>query len=207
MPIKLDVEVEMPDVLDLSPLRGAGPQPGEEPLPELVGNPPPVPAMDAQVLSQLIDMGMKIAFGITEAFIFCLFAGFSPEACKKAIFYTHNSGLEPATMWLMEHITDSDLSEPFVPPGTEAAAFVPNPDALPMIMGMGFTREQATKALKATDNNVERAVDWIFSHQEELDNPTTATAATAPQFRDGDSSKFFYFCDLININLAGSQKK
>ena len=29
---------------------------------------------------------------------------------------------------------------------------------------MSFTREQAIKALKMTDNNMERAVDWIFAH-------------------------------------------
>lgn len=44
-----------------------------------------------------------------------------------------------------------------------------NEDAVAMLMGMSFTREQATKALKATDNNLERAADWIFSHQNELD--------------------------------------
>lgn len=90
----------------------------------------------------------------------------------------------------MEHITDSDLSDPFVPPGTESSDFVPNSDALPIIMGMGFTKNQAVKALKATDNNVERAVDWIFSHQDELDNPSSTPQA--PQFRDGNSSTYFF---------------
>lgn len=88
----------------------------------------------------------------------------------------------------MEHIADSDFSDPFIPPGTEGTStFIPNPEALPMIMGMGFTQDQAIKALKATDNNIERAVDWIFSHQEELDNPTSTPQL--PQFRDGNSSK------------------
>lgn len=57
VPIKLDVAVDMPDVLDLTPLRGVGPQPGEEPLPEIVGSPPPAPVMDPGVLSQLQEMG------------------------------------------------------------------------------------------------------------------------------------------------------
>ena len=35
-----DVAVEMPDELDLSPLRGTGLQPGEEELPEDVPEPP-----------------------------------------------------------------------------------------------------------------------------------------------------------------------
>lgn len=83
-------------------------------------------------------------------------------------------------------------------PGTEGAtqSFNPDPDALQFIMSMGFTRDQAVKALKATDNNPERAADWIFSHQDEL-NSTDEPAA--PEFRDGDSSKFIYiFTILVN---------
>lgn len=38
-----------------------------------------------------------------------------------------------------------------------------------MLDSMGFTQSQATKALKQTDNDVERAADWLFSHQSELD--------------------------------------
>lgn len=172
VPIKLDVAMDMPDILDIAPLRGAGPQPEEEPLPELVGSPPPQPAYDENVLSQLQDMGFPL------------------EACKRAIFFTHNSGVENATQWIMEHISDSDFSDPFVPPGrttlgTEGAcSFNPDPDALQFILSMGFTREQAIKALKATDNNPERATDWIFSHQEELNS---SDEPTPPEFRDGDS--------------------
>lgn len=38
-----------------------------------------------------------------------------------------------------------------------------------MLEQMGFTQPQATKALKQTDNDIERAADWLFSHQSELD--------------------------------------
>jgi uncharacterized UBP type Zn finger protein len=67
--------------------------------------------------------------------------------------------------------------------------FVPNEDAVSMIMTMGFTRVQSIRALKATDNNVERAVDWIFSHQTELDSEDMQGAAVEPSFRDGESSE------------------
>lgn len=58
---------------------------------------------------------------------------------------------------------------------------------------MGFTMSQATKALKATNNNTERAVDYIFSHQDELDmeeiqveSPSSSSvAATNKNYRDG----------------------
>lgn len=69
---------------------------------------------------------------------------------------------------------------------------MPNEEALGMIMNMGFNRSQAMKALKATENNVERALDWIFSHAAELDNPTVESPPPAPEFRDGSGSKGYY---------------
>lgn len=174
IPIKLDVAVEMPDILDLCALRGSGLQPDEEPLPEITGAPPPSPVLDQDVLKHLVDMG------------------FPPEACKKAVYFTDNKGLEPATNWVMDHIGDSDFADSFVPPGTDFKTggkinFIPNEDAVSMIMTMGFTRVQSIRALEATDNNVERAVDWIFSHQTELDSEDTQAVAVEPTFRDGES--------------------
>src|SRR5690349_8126428 len=64
-----------------------------------------------------------------------------------------------------------------------------------MIISMGFSMSQATKALKATSNNTERAVDYIFSHQDELDmediqeSEPTPSSSAGPQIkncRDGD---------------------
>lgn len=46
--------------------------------------------------------------------------GFPSEACKRAVFFTKNQGLNAASNWLMEHISDSDFSDPFTPPGTES---------------------------------------------------------------------------------------
>ena len=45
-----------------------------------------------------------------------------------------------------------DFADPFVPPSAKKAkgSFVPNDDALQMVMGMGFNKEQATKALFKT---------------------------------------------------------
>ena len=38
---------------------------------------------------------------------------------------------------------------------------------------MSFTREQAIKALKMTDNNIERAVDWILAHPGDMHHELT----------------------------------
>lgn len=102
IPIKLDVAVEMPDELDLNFLRGSGLKSGEELLPELAGSEPPPPSYDEAILSQLTDIGFPL------------------EACKRALFFTENRGLEAATNWAMEHIGDSDFADTFVPPGTDS---------------------------------------------------------------------------------------
>lgn len=101
-PIKLDVSVDCPDELDISFLRGTGLLPSEEELPELKGCAPSPPPMDPEVLMNLQDMGFPL------------------DACKKAIFFTKNSGMEPATNWIMQHIADDDFNSPFVPPGQES---------------------------------------------------------------------------------------
>lgn len=97
--IKLDVAVEMPDMLDLTWLRAGGLQPDEELLPE---SEPPPPVYDQEILSELTKMG------------------FPSEACKRALYLTGNKSLGAALHWALEHICDSDFANPFVPPGTDA---------------------------------------------------------------------------------------
>ena len=56
-----------------------------------------------------------------------------------------------------------------------------------MLMDMAFTRDQAIKALKMTDNNMERAVDWIFNHPDDLGNDPddeSAAQSTSSTSRD-----------------------
>ncbi|XP_068142041.1 ubiquitin carboxyl-terminal hydrolase 5 [Drosophila tropicalis] len=183
VPKKLDVSVDMPDELDLSSWRSLGGlQSGEEPLPEPPAEQPKF-TFDEAVMSELVNMG------------------FPQEACKRACFHTKNSGLEAASNWLIEHIGDEDISDPFVVPnnsiGDSAAnQFVANPESLAMLMSMGFDERQAVAALKATDGNVERATDWIFSHADSIDEPQQQTIAvqtteaststtTATNYRDG----------------------
>lgn len=155
-PAKLDVSVDIPDELDLSALRGHGLQPGEKPLPELTAD-VPAPPMDPQVLASLAEMG------------------FNAESCKRAVFFTKNTGVEPATQWLFEHMADADFTDPFVPPGTKppaaraADAFVANAQSVEQLVAMGFPETQVRLALKETANDVERAAEYIFTNQAQLE--------------------------------------
>ncbi|KAM7358302.1 ubiquitin specific protease 5 [Cochliomyia hominivorax] len=179
VPKKLDVEVQMPDEVDLSNWRATGKQVNEEELPETDTAPKFV--FDESIVSSLMEMG------------------FPQEACKKAVFHTKNAGLDVASNWLMEHIGDADFSDPFVIPnentvGGVGAAFVANPESLAMLMSLGFDERQATKALKATDGNVELATDWIFHHVYDLDttedtltgSETNVASTTKKNYRDGN---------------------
>lgn len=149
VPKKLDVAIDVPDILDLEDLRGRGLQPGEEQLPENrivtgdeCGNVPGgVHArsnfeFDPVVLVQLTEMG------------------FSLDACKRAIYTTQNQGTEAAMNWMLEHMGDPDFNDPFTvdsgASGSLQSHFTPDSGALASIIAMGIPEEQAIRALKAT---------------------------------------------------------
>ena len=141
VPKKLDISLDVPDILDLEYLRSKGQQPGEELLPETSQGssqaPIPVFHFDSSLLTQLSEMGFPI------------------DGCKRALFNTNNGDIETTTNWIMEHMGDPDFAQPFNldggasgPSNQELTAA--NSESLAMIMSMGFTQDQALRALKAT---------------------------------------------------------
>lgn len=89
----------MPDLLDLGWLQAKGLQPGEETLPEVAETEHPEIVLDPAIINHLSEMG------------------FPPEACKRAAYFSENGGIEAAAAWLMHHIADDNIADPFVPPG------------------------------------------------------------------------------------------
>lgn len=106
--------------------------------------------------------------------------GFHPEAIKRAIYFTKNAGLDRATQWMMEHITDSDFNDVFIPPGTNKVKFEIDFNHLDTLVAMGFRSAHAARALKETNNNLERAADWLFGNQDNLDDQHTGFALSEP---------------------------
>ncbi|CAG8433718.1 11276_t:CDS:10 [Ambispora gerdemannii] len=119
-----------------------GKQPNEELLPEENKN--NVPQFDQNALDQLLSMG------------------FPEIRSKKALTATGNSGAESAMTWLFEHMDDPDIDVPY----TSANPVVSNvsEEDIASLTDMGFPRTRVKKALAETNNNVERAVEWLFSH-------------------------------------------
>ncbi|XP_053168258.1 ubiquitin carboxyl-terminal hydrolase 13 isoform X2 [Hemicordylus capensis] len=186
IPKKLDVSIDMPDLLDISHLRATGLQAGEEELPDIA---PPIiipddpkdvmmnhfmepPDIDESSVMQLAEMGFPL------------------EACRKAVYYTGNMGAEVAFNWIIAHMEEPDFAEPLAIPGYGGAAFPgaggpgaagldnqPPEEMVAIIASMGFQRNVAIQALRATNNNLEHALEWIFSHPElEEENKTASDA-------------------------------
>uniref|UniRef100_A0A8C7NI81 Ubiquitin carboxyl-terminal hydrolase n=1 Tax=Oncorhynchus mykiss TaxID=8022 RepID=A0A8C7NI81_ONCMY len=203
VPKKVDLSIDMPDFLDLSRLRGTGLQAGEQELPDLT---PPIvlpedtraPEIDESAAMQLAEMGFPL------------------EACRKAIYYTGNMGPEMAFNWIIAHMEEPDFAEPlalptFMEPGPSVASSGlaatpldnhPPEESIAILTSMGFPRRHTVQALKATNNNLERALDWIFTHTErEEEEEETSDDASGPQIKDGPG-RYELFAFISHIGAS-----
>ena len=100
--------------------------------------------------------------------------GFSENACRRAAIAVNNAGADQAMAWVFEHMEDPDFNDPpestvtNVSAASSASSTTANPEVIMMLTSMGFTDKQAAKALRNTDNNLERAADWLFNHPGEF---------------------------------------
>lgn len=187
-PRKLDVSVSVPDKLDLTAYRGSGIQDGEEELPEggAAASSAPSVEPDEALVAQLASMG------------------FSVNGCKRACIAVQNAGAEAAMAWILEHMEDADFNDPPSEPGAQAAApaSAADPNSIAMIVAMGFNEEQAKYALGETDGNVERAVDWLFSHNGEIPAAGGADAGGAGDLGDDGEGKYTLAAVISHIGKS-----
>uniref|UniRef100_A0A8C2H5W8 Ubiquitin carboxyl-terminal hydrolase 13 n=1 Tax=Cyprinus carpio TaxID=7962 RepID=A0A8C2H5W8_CYPCA len=177
VPKKLDVSVDVPDFLDLNRLRATGLQTGEAELPDLT---PPIVIPEDTRASILFTCSS--APEIDESSVMQLAEmGFPLEACRKAVYYTGNMGAEMAFNWIIAHMEEPDLPSPSFPT-ISALDNQPPEESISILTSMGFPRHHTIQALKATNNNLERALDWIFTHPdcEDESEAMSDTADTEP---------------------------
>ncbi|KAH9986049.1 ubiquitinyl hydrolase [Xylariaceae sp. FL0662B] len=151
VPRKVDVPLivgDEPFLLDeyLSP----GLQPTEELLPEEEAATTPTFVPNEIALEGLMAMG------------------FSRNRCERALHATGNSNANAAMEWLFGHMEDPDIDQPLiVASGSSGDSATADPEKIETLSAMGFGAPQARKALKETGGNVERAVEWLFSHPDD----------------------------------------
>ncbi|KDN42727.1 ubiquitinyl hydrolase [Tilletiaria anomala UBC 951] len=187
VPQKVDVKVQVPlglaeeqngGVLQLDHYLGHGMQEGEEELPQDENSGDAgggrLPQFDANAMSQLTAMG------------------FPEIRCQKALLATGNTGdAEAAMTWLFSHMEDADIDDPIdletyaaASGGTIAAALDTS-----MLEDMGFSKAQATKALRINNGNAEMAVAWLFENPDDPGEESSTAAVTAADEEVGPSSE------------------
>ncbi|KAF7035534.1 hypothetical protein CFC21_046392 [Triticum aestivum] len=170
VPKKLDVYIDVPDIIDISHMRSNGVQPGEELLPEgaSCGNKaePARPVADEDIVSQLANIG------------------FNYFACQKAAINTSNAGLEEAMNWLLSHTQDPDINEPISQDPMPAEDTI-DEASLQTLVSFGFPEDVSRMALKASGGNIERATEWVFSHPEA--SSSVSADSSTNNVKDDDS--------------------
>lgn len=152
-PVKLNVSVDAPVELDLTPFyTSEGPQPGEE----LISTPAPAPAADAAPAGP--QPKPEIVAAVESM-------GFSNNAARKAALAVSNSSADAAAMWVMEHMDDPTLNDaPVVKLAPSGGGPAFSQEQYAAVEAMGFPREVSHLALKRANGNPERAAEWILSN-------------------------------------------
>lgn len=180
VPTKLDVPVVVGDEpFDLDAYMSAGQHDDEEILPEDAGD---VSRAGAGFLPN------EPALAQLEAM------GFPRVRCEKALHATGNSDAETAMAWLFEHMEDLDIDTPvdLGGAGGQNVAGGVNSESIEALGAMGISAPQARKALKETDGDVNRALDWVFSHpddQGDLGGEETGDAPAESEKKMAGSAK------------------
>ncbi|EXJ61444.1 ubiquitin thiolesterase [Cladophialophora psammophila CBS 110553] len=183
VPTKLDVPVQVPDEpFDLSTYKSEGLQPGEEELPE-----------DADVGQTKLS---SVAFVPNEAALEQLASmGFPLVRCEKALHATGNADAEAAMNWLFSHMDDPDIDEPLNIGSGGGGVSGDDADKIAQLGDMGISVPQARKALRECNGDVNRALDWVFSHPDDQgdfsdDVPTAPSQPKALPGSDQLPAKF-----------------
>lgn len=160
VPTKLDIAVVVGDEsFDLDEYMSKGVQSSEELLPDDVEasrNPSFTP--NEVALTQLEEMG------------------FPRVRCEKALHATGNGDADAAMSWLFTHMEDSDIDTPLDLGGTNGSGTTDvSQESIDTLGAMGINLPQARKALKETGGDVNRALDWVFSHPDDRGDYRDAT--------------------------------
>ncbi|KAL1846987.1 hypothetical protein VTK73DRAFT_167 [Phialemonium thermophilum] len=156
VPVKVDVPVIVDDApFALDDYLSQGVQPGEELLPEdeaaATATTTPTFVPNPEALAQLQEMG------------------FPQVRAEKALHATGNGSADAAMNWLFEHMEDPDIDTPvqLAAPGGSRTTDLADPGKIATLGDMGFAAPAAKKALRENGGDVERALEWLFTHAED----------------------------------------
>ena len=175
VPTKVDVPVVIGDeAFSLDAYKSHGLQDSEDALPDDIA-PANAPRFTPNegALSQLEGMG------------------FPRPRSEKALHATGNADAEAAMNWLFAHMDDADIDAPLELAPAPTASSAVSAESISLLEAMGIGAPQARKALKETGGDVERAVDWVFSHPDEQGDFGEQEDAPAGEAGNGELPAWF----------------
>ena len=177
VPTKLDIPVVVDGaVFSLEKYMSKGRQPHEELLPE---------SQEPATSSRFVPN--EAALAQLEGM------GFPRVRCEKALHATGNAEVEVAMNWLFAHMEDPDIDTPVdlsagADPGSGSSTSRGiTQESIDTLGAMGISVSQARKALKETHDDVNRALDWVFSHPD--DPGDSGEDEASAQSQPGDAPK------------------
>jgi ubiquitin carboxyl-terminal hydrolase 5/13 len=203
--VKITARIDVPEELDLTPYRGAGPQPGEQVISGTAsasGGSGTAAASGAAAAPFVINE--ELVQGLMQM-------GFTENGCRRAAIATHNADLETAMNWICEHMEDPDFNDaPVLPQPVTTSGAAPqsasaanasgsapaaaDPEAVMMLTSMGYTEAQVGAALQATDNNIERYVICVWCYNDALTWSSTATGLSYRIIVAGGGTNVEHWC-------------
>ena len=149
VPIKVDVPVEIPDIIDLAPYKSPR-QAAKETLLEVSADLESDFKPNDEALSMLLSMD------------------FPETRCVKALYHTKNTNAEEAVNWILGHLDDPEIDTPLseISNASEGAS----PEAVSNLVSMGFSDVLSKKALLVNNNDISAAVEWLFSNPDDDGN-------------------------------------
>ncbi|GMM29303.1 ubiquitin-specific protease [Martiniozyma asiatica (nom. inval.)] len=143
VPVKVSVPIKFEERLSIHKFVSEGQIEGEELLPEVEET---EYQFNKEAIQSLIEMG------------------FPEIRAKRGLYATGNSNAEAAMNWLFEHMDDPDIDDPFTP---ENKGKEPNAESISMMLSMGLNEKLCKKALILHNDNVEQAIEWVFSNPDD----------------------------------------
>ena len=168
VPQKLEVNVEVPEELNLNFLKSTGPLEGESLVPEEEDN---NSGFNDETPSEQQQQGPVIDEGAVEQLSAM---GFTVNGCRRALSAVGGSNVEAAMNWIFEHNMDPDFNDPLPETSDGAASSSSGVDegvVATLVESLGcFTPDQVRAALKECGSDAARAADWLFSHMVSASN-------------------------------------
>jgi ubiquitin carboxyl-terminal hydrolase 5/13 len=131
--------------------------------------------------------------------------GFGENRAKRALLEKGNN-VEEATNWLFEKMDDPSLDEPLPTAKKQGGAAV-SQEVIDMITMMGFTDAQARYALSQTNNDPERAADYLFNHPEVddlINQSENKKESNEQEMEIEDSGVYNYRIKTAVVHLGGN---